>query len=421
MGERLTPMDLSNLRFEEHSLPMHIAALAFLDRAPLKDEYGRPDLDRLREHVDQRTREAPRLRQRLSRPGPGRGPAKWVDDPAFDVAQHVRLHEVPVPRDEAALLALCTELNRPALDRGRPLWELWLLPGLRDGRVGLLLRLHHVVADGAAALELLGALFDGPLEVPAPRPATAAHAPEHQGVGTRARAFIRQLVVLVRLGTAPRLSFNRPIGTRSRIALVRGDLSAAKRAAHARGGTVNDLALAVVAGGARRLLDGRGELRAGLRLHVSVPASLRTPGAAAPSGNRVGVRIVPVPVDEPDPGRRLKGIAATTRAQRGLPPYLAGARFAQRWIAKVMRRQRIINLVVSNLPGPTTALTFADATVREVFQIGGPQGNVPVIVGVLSYAGQLNFTVVTDDELLPETDEFSAGLTEDLGDLGAAR
>ena len=94
----------------------------------------------------------------------------WADDAHFGIAPHVRARPVPAPGDEAALLAVCPQLNEPPLDRSRPLWELWLLPGLADGTIGMLIRLHHAVADGIAAIALMGALLD---TTPAPPPPAA--------------------------------------------------------------------------------------------------------------------------------------------------------------------------------------------------------------------------------------------------------
>lgn len=158
--ERLSPLDVSNLLIEDHALPMHVAALAILEGAPLLDASGRPRLDLLREQLQGRLPLAPRLRQVLVRPRFGLGSPVWVDDVGFDVCEHLQTRAVPAPGDEPALLKACAELNQPPLDRSRPLWELWVLSGLVDGRVGLLVRFHHVLADGIAALALLGALFD---------------------------------------------------------------------------------------------------------------------------------------------------------------------------------------------------------------------------------------------------------------------
>src|SRR5262249_36537577 len=110
----------------------------------------------------------PRLRQVLHRPRMGLGWPLWVDAPSFDVADHVRVHHVAAPGGEAQLLQACRELVRRPMNPARPLWELWLLPGPAGRRVGALLGLHRVVADGAAMAAAFGALFDLSADVPTP-------------------------------------------------------------------------------------------------------------------------------------------------------------------------------------------------------------------------------------------------------------
>ncbi len=176
--ERLSPLDAANMRVESHGGPMHVAAIGVVDGIALLDAEGRLRLEEVRADLDRRLHLAPRLRQVLVRPRRGLGPPAWADDPRFDIGRHVRTRPVPPPGDEAALLAVCLELNEPPLDRSWPLWELWLLPGLADGNVGVLFRLHHAVADGIAAMAMMGALFGatpGVASPPAPpwRPALA--------------------------------------------------------------------------------------------------------------------------------------------------------------------------------------------------------------------------------------------------------
>ena len=169
--ERLSPVDAANMRVERHGRPMNVAALGVADGPPLLDAAGRLRLEEVRADLERRLHLAPRLRQVLVWPRPGLGPPAWADDPRFDIRWHVRARSVPAPGDEAALLAVCSELNQPPLDRSRPLWELWLLPGLADGNVGMLFRLHHAVADGIAAIALMGALLeDTPGTPPQPAP-----------------------------------------------------------------------------------------------------------------------------------------------------------------------------------------------------------------------------------------------------------
>jgi diacylglycerol O-acyltransferase / wax synthase len=444
--DRLSALDVSNLRVEDHGMPMHVAALAIVTGAPLVDASGRLRLDEIRADVEQRLCLAPRLRQVLCRARPGLGSPVWADDAGFDIRQHVRVCAVPAPGDEAALLELCSELNRPPLDRSRPLWEVWLLPGLADGNVGMLIRLHHAIADGIAALAMIGALLGtspnaSPPAVPAwqaaPAPssrrlfadtmrlraagltATLSGLRHPARLTHRVGSVIHQVRQLAGEGLAPRVSWNRQAGTGRRLMLVRADLAGVKAVAHAHGATVNDVMLAAVAGGARRLLAERGELRPGLQPKASVAASTRDPGDLAGAGNQAGIMLVPLPVSEADPVRRLVEIGQATRERKRYPPYQPAGRFAQRWMVRSMSRQRLVNLFTSNLPGPAAPLYFAGARVLEIFQVGVVQGNVTVAVGMLSYAGQLGFSIVGDADAVPDLKIFADGLSDALSQLGA--
>ena len=158
--ERPTPLDVSNLRVEGHGLPMNVAALVMFESGQLLDASGQLALDAIRARIEGRLHLAPRLRQRLYWPGLGLGPPVWVDDASFEIARHVRTRTLPAGGDETALLAACVELNDRPFDRAHPLWEIWFLTEGLEGRVSMLVRFHHVLADGLAALVLLGVLFD---------------------------------------------------------------------------------------------------------------------------------------------------------------------------------------------------------------------------------------------------------------------
>jgi diacylglycerol O-acyltransferase / wax synthase len=444
--ERLTPLDVSNLRIERRGLPMNVAALATLEGGVLLDASGELAVEAVRVRIGQRLHRAPRLRQRLYRPGFGLGAPVWVDDASFDISRHVRTRPVPAGGGEEALLAACVELNDRPFDQAHPLWEIWLLTGAPGGQVPMLIRFHHVLADGIAALLLLGTLFDSAPDVPesADPPWTARPVPARlelvgdvlrrsiTGIrrGARktahprralapARTLFRQALQLAREGRAPRTSFNRPVGRQHRVLLVRADLEQARQVAHAHLATVNDVVLCAIAGGARALLAGRSELQQSRVLKVSVAASVRAPASASQTGNLVGILLVPLPVGEEDPIRRLEQIARATAERKRLPPYQPAARFLQRWMIRAMNRQRRINLLMSNLPGPSQPLYFAGAKIIEVFQIGVVQGNVAMQVGALSYAGQLNLDIVADANLVPDLTVFADGMTEDLERLGA--
>jgi hypothetical protein len=201
--------------------------------------------------------------------------------------------------------------------------------------------------------------------------------------------------------------------------LVRADLAGARATGRAHDAQVNDVVLAAVAGEARALLDSRGELAADLMLRISVAASLRGPAQKDAGGNRVGIRLVPLPVCELGAVARLQDIAAVTTQVRAIPAYQPGGRFSQRWMARTTFRQRLVNLLLSNLSGPCAPMYFAGARVLKMFQIGLVQGNITVSVGVLDYAGQLNFDIVADAGAIPDLQIFAEGLSDALDELSA--
>ena len=176
------------------------------------------------------------------------------------------------------------------LDRSRPLWEMWFLTGLPDGRVGLFMKLHHAIADGVAEIAALGAFVD-----PIPDPP--------------------------RTSAPPWTSLNQRVGWHRRLALVRSDLDLVKRVAHAQDATVNDVLMVALAGGLRALLLGRGERVDGLVLRAAVPVSLHQEHPGPARGNRDGMMVVPLPIGEPDDTSRLRLIAAetTNRKQKHRP------------------------------------------------------------------------------------------------------
>jgi hypothetical protein len=169
--ERLTAEDRIML-WPDALWPQEIGAIAILDGAVLLDSAGRVRIDVVRRAVGCRLHLVPRFRQLLYQPGRGLGGPLWVDAPAFDLADHVRVVPLPAPGDDAALLRTVEHLRRHRLDRSRPLWEMCLLPGLSGGRVGMFVRMHHAIADGIAGVATLGAFLD-----PVPHPPTTPPPP----------------------------------------------------------------------------------------------------------------------------------------------------------------------------------------------------------------------------------------------------
>jgi len=447
--ERVTASDLFLLMWDDYGWSSDIGGLAILDGTGLLDRDGRVLTEAVRARLEPRLHLVPRFRQLLYRPRLGLGWPLWVDAPAFDLADHIRVHPVAAPGGRAQLLAACQELVARRLDPARPLWELWLLPGLPDRQVGAYLRLHHAVADGTAALAAFGALLDpvpgapapaAPPWTPAPIPAASQLLADNlrrrraevgrgcEGLAhpgrtlARARAAWPAWREVLTEKPAPRTSLNHPVGDGRRLAIVRSRLDYTKQIARAHHATVNDVVLAAVADGLRQLLASRGEDVHDLvqRAMVTISTHHEQPGQAR--GNKPGWMMVPLPLGEPDPVRRLELIAAETAARKHKARPEAGSgifRFAagQRAWYRHFPRQRSVNLVVTNVAGPPVPLYLAGAPLLELFPMMPVMGNLTLVVAVLSYAGQLNLTAVADHDHCPDVEVLAHGMRGALDDL----
>ena len=430
--------------------PQDVGALAALDAGNLLRADGGFRIEEARDAVEARLHLLPRFRQVLYEPGRGLGGPLWVDSSAFDIRDHVNVVAVGPPGDEAQLLATVETLRRRRLDRSRPLWEMWFLTGLADGRVGLFVRLHHVVADGIAGVAAVAALLDVVPDAvsPLPHPWTPAARPSRSrlfidnlrirvGGVARAVSALRHPIDLSRrvrhgwpalrelLATEPGpvTSLGRLIGTGRNLAVVRSSLGHMKAIAHAHDATINDVLLAATAGGVRRLLQSRGESVQNLSVPIYVPVSLRLePGAGPEGGNLISQMVIPLPVGESDPAARLRQIGLESATRKTLPRAALGGVFRNKLIAgvllKFIARQRV-NLVSADLPGPPVALYFGGAQVREVFPLVNLLGTVSLGVAALSYAATFNIMVVADADAYPDLEVFATGVRDDLGALAA--
>jgi len=441
--DRLTAEDLLML-WPDEIWPQEIGALAILDGS-LLDPGGRFRIEALRDVIAARLHLVPRFRQLLCVPRRGLGGPLWVDAPTFDLADHVRVVPLPEPGDEAALLLAAEQLRRRRLDRSRPLWEMSFLPGLPGNRVGMFVKLHHAIADGIAGVATLGALLDaapggpaGPAPPWAPAPPPAArdlfadslrrHA---DGLGRAFSALARPVASgrhvmagwttireILAAEPGPRTSLDRVVGPGRNLALIRSDIGLVKKIAHGHGAKANDVLLAVTAGGLRGLLRSRGEPVEHLVLPVYVPVTLRQAQARAQArGNLVGQMVVPLPVGEPDPGRRLAQIAAETATEKGKSHPSLGAAFrsrtARRVLLKVLDRYPV-NVTTADVPGPRAPLYLAGARLLEVFPVLPLISTVSLGIGALSYAGQFNIMAVADQDACPDLDVFAASASDEL-------
>jgi len=447
--ERLTSSDLAMLWPDDHGWPQDIGVIAILDGRSLLDSSGAFRIEALRDHVEGRLARLPRFRQLLHRTPFGLGSPLWVDAETVDLTEHIQLRPLDPPGGESQLLHACEELRRIPFDRARPLWRMWCLTGLPDQKVGLYIRLHHSVADGVAGVGVLAALVDTdpdspppPLTLwsPAPPPSTfdmvrdnvsrrlrrlaSALSSLAHPVRTSRRLWIqcRVIVQMLNEGIAPKTSLNRRVGPHRRMAVIRGDLDTFREIAHRHQGKVNDVLLAVLTGGLRDLLTSRGEPVADLVLRTMIPVSHHGEHADQSLANYDGGMLVPIPLAETDPARKLQSITTETAMRKQRPQPIMGSgllssTLLQKLVLKLIPHQRLGNLSVSNVPGPPMPLYLAGAQLLELFPIVPITGNITLGVGALSYAGQFNLTVVADDEACPDLDVFISGIQRSLADL----
>jgi len=431
--------------------PQEIGALAVLDGSGLARPGGSVRVEAVREVIAARLHLVPRFRQLLYVPRRGLGRPLWVDAPAFDLADHIQVVPLPDPGDEAALLRATEQLRRRRLDRSRPLWQMWLLPGLPEGRVGMYVKIHHVIGDATAGLAALAALLDAAPDTPArpappwtPTPPSAArdlladnlrrHA---TGLGRAAAALARPVTTTrharaawtaVREVTtgppAARTSLDRPVGPGRTLAPIRGSLDQVQQAAHCHHATVNDVLLAVTAGGLRALLRSRGEPVQGLVAPIYVPIALRPARRRDQArGNLTALMTVSLAVGVSDPVRRLEQIAAETARRKAETRPSVGTVFhgpvPRRAFVAVMSHQHV-NLASADVPGPPQPLYLAGARLLEVFPVLPLMGKVTLGVSALSYAGQFNVMAVADQDTCPDLDIFAAAAQDELQALAAA-
>jgi diacylglycerol O-acyltransferase / wax synthase len=456
--DRLTGLDSSFLHLERDAAHMHVAACAiFKGRAPSHDE--------LLEALDSRLHLVPRYRQRLAFVPLAQGRPVWVDDPHFSVAYHVRHTALPKPGGEDQLMRLTGRVFSQALDRSRPLWEVWLVEGLAEDRFALLSKTHHALVDGVSGVDILTVLFDtspDPMPVappdhewvPQPLPSRAqlladallerATVPGEMIRGARAvlrgpRAVANRAarslgalgeLALTGLQPAPATMLNVPIGPHRRFTSVRGDLAQFKAVKNSLGGTVNDVILAVVAGALGRYMRLHGEATDDVELRAMIPVSIRADVERGALGNRVAAMWASLPVDISDPVERLRTISAGMQEVKqsgqavGAQVLTQLSGFAPPTImsqaARLQARQRLFNLVVTNVPGPQFPLYLLGRELEAILPMVPLAKNTALGIAIMSYNGQLNFGLAGDFDAMADIEVLADELRASIEEIVAA-
>lgn len=459
--DRLTALDEAFLEIEREGLPIHVSSVGVFEGEPLLDD-GRLRLDELRAHIAGRLDLMPRLRRRLAWPPLGVARPCWVDDPSFDIANHADAVHLPRRAGKDALRHYAEQLVAETLPTDRPLWHLRFVTGLPGDRVGIIERVHHALVDGVSGVDVATVWLDLSPEVQPPRQARWEPAPPVSpaslllgGLWSQATAPARLLrgtasalahpLRLARQGAdtvsalstvmldglvAPRSPLNVPVGPRRRLAWISTHLDDVKQAGRIHRATANDVVLASVAHGLRTLLLERGEIiEATDVLKVLVPVSLRDAGQRGTLGNRVGALLLRLPIGIADPIDRLQAVARTSeRLKRRrevttselllgaadlLPPRLIGP------VARLTDVQRLVNVIVTNVPGPPCPVYCRGARMLEAYPVIPLGGNLSVGVAILSYAGELTLSLTADPDRFADLDVLQEGIEAGFATVGA--
>jgi len=454
---RLSQLDRSFLIYEGPSSPMHVGGVQVFEAGPLRGADGTIHIERIQEYIASRLDLIPRYRQKVIA-APLDGHPIWVDDERFNLRYHVRHSRLPRPGSERILKRTCARIFEQPLDLHKPLWEMWLVEGLEGDRVAFVSKVHHCMIDGVSGADLLNVLLTPeptekiePAPVWRPRPApgvldyAAQEAVRRLGLPFELAGTLRRLVtneegardeLMERLrGVLPLLAagaglatptpLNQPIGPHRRFDWLAMSLDEIREVRARLGGTVNDVVLAVAAGALRRYLkQARQTDPDTLQLKVMAPVSVRDASERGRLGNRVSAWLLPLPVGERDPLKRLAAVRATTEALKRESGALGAETLSQaiEWLgstqialgARLMEYAAPFNLVVTNVPGPRETLYLLGARMLEAHPMVPLMGTLGVGIALFSYGRTLSWGFTADWDLVPDLHELVLGVAHEF-------
>jgi WS/DGAT/MGAT family acyltransferase len=457
----LSGLDAAFLSLETPCTPMNVVGTLLLDAA---SDYSYERVLRL---VEARLSSMAPFRQRLAAVPWGLDHPVWIDDPDFRFRSHVHRVRAPAPGSERILAERVARIAAQPLDRSRPLWELWVVEGLAEGRVALVFKLHHAVADGSSGALLLLRLLDSSPDAPdagalherlQPRPAPTgrmllAHAlsrlPERSarfvtllrdtarsalaGAGRPTRRSDADPSRMPMPFSAPRLPWNTDTSPRRTVAYGRARLADVKVVNAAFGTTVNHVVLAACTQTLRKYLEAHGGVP-DVPLVAAIPVSLRSAGDPESYGNRVSAFLVHLPVHVADPLEQLLAVRDSAVSSRRLHTRLGvgalgewaefvssrvlggAARFySDRKLAN--RHRPLHNLVISNVRGPGSVLYAAGARLSAAYLLGPLMDGAGMNITVSSYADSVDFGIIACERSVPCVGDIALGFGAAVADL----
>jgi WS/DGAT/MGAT family acyltransferase len=448
-ADRLSGLDASFLHMERDGAHMHVAStIIFEGPAPTHEEF--------RDHIASRLHLVPRFRQKLRGVPFGQGRPVWIDDPHLNLHYHVRQTALPAPGSDEQLRNLAARIFSQQLDRSKPLWELWLVEGMADGRFAVIGKSHHALVDGVSGVDITTVLYDldrepqRPPSTPPPwlarpeptdtrvlsdalkerltSPGEIVRGVRHALRGPRQVARgVAATTKMVGAGlSAPATPFNVEIGPHRRFAMVQAELVDLKRVKDVHGGTVNDVILTVVSGAIGNYLRARGHDTEGLELRALVPVSIREAAEHGALGNRISAMMAPLPVWCEDPVERLH-VVTESMGDLKASGQAVGAEILTRLTdfapttivsqaARLQPNQRFFNLVVTNIPGPQFPLYVLGRQMESIFPMVPLAQRQALCIGIMSYNGQVNFGLIGDYDAMADLDSFGLDLEAEIDD-----
>jgi diacylglycerol O-acyltransferase / wax synthase len=448
--EQLNALDAGFLMAEDsdRNVSLAIGGIAIIDGSA-------PNHGEFKDFLAERIHAIPRCTQMLRTQPFDVGAPKWVDDPGFDLNRHVRRVAVPRPGDDAELFRVVADVLERRLDRDRPLWECWVIEGLKGNRWAILMKIHHCVADGISATRILTRLCDDVDGDAFARPATKRTTPARPHLrpvpepaphGNPLDNLWNPLDNLWRAatsitGTAARTVFGaaeiagsllRPsagsslVGPVTRMRCyraVRVPLAEVEQVCRKFDVTINDVALTAITEGFRSVLLHRGEEPRPGSLRTLVPVSVRSPDALDKPGNRLSVMLPYLPVEQDDPIQQLRVVhSRLSRAKQGGQRQAGNAAVSaanyipfmwSSWVIRFLTRlpQRGIVTLATNVPGPRRQLEMMGSKVARLLPIPPIALRLRTGVAVLSYANDLVFGITADYDAATDVDKLAKGIS----------
>ncbi|MFZ4517234.1 MAG: WS/DGAT/MGAT family O-acyltransferase [Microthrixaceae bacterium] len=442
--ERLSGMDATFLYIETPAGHMHVAMVGIYDASTMPGGYS---FDAIKEVIRQRLPLVPPFRRRLVEVPFQLHHPVWIEDPNFNLDYHVRRIGCPAPGGRRELAEVAGQIISIPLDRTRPLWEAWVIEGLKQDRVGFVVKVHHSAVDGASGAEIMTELYDlGPegREVEAD-PVPPEHVPsdlelvsfaavskarrwgDAVGLVGRTAKSIAQVITNARDPekrhgaiplTAPRTPFNAAITPHRTVAFARLPLDEVKAVKSALDVKVNDVVLAVCTGTLRNYLKGLDALPEEPLVAVC-PVSVRNEDEKGQIGNHVSAMFASLPVQLDDPADRVARIVESTQGAKEDHSAI-GARTLTDWAEWAAPRtfglasrlyssmnlanahRPIHNLVISNVPGPPFPLYMAGAEMVAAYPMGPIMDGAGLNITVLSYRDHVDIGFLACTDLVPD-------------------